>query len=80
MIKFKDQSEKKVNRLVWILGCSKYCLKNMKTKTRNKDQPTNNQKVKNNKVKALGIITLTTDQYPSNGQMGDTDPQFCMPC
>ena len=48
MIKFKDQSEKKVNRLVWILDCSNYCLKNMKTKT-NKDQPTNNQKVKTNR-------------------------------
>ena len=40
---------KKVNRLVWILDCSNYCLKNMKTKTTNKDQPTNNQKVKNNR-------------------------------
>ena len=49
MIKFKDQSEKKVNRLVWILHCSNYCLKNMKTKTTNKDQQTNNQKVKNNR-------------------------------
>ena len=48
MIKFKDQSEKKVNRLVWILDCSDYCLQNMKTKT-NKYQPTNNQKVKNNR-------------------------------
>ena len=48
MIKFKDQSET-VNRLVWILDCSNYFLKNMKTKTTNKDQPTNNQKVKNNR-------------------------------
>ena len=47
MIKFKDQSEKKVNRLVWILDCSNYSLKNMETKTTNKDQPTNNQKLKN---------------------------------
>ena len=67
MIKFKDQSEKKVNRLVWILGCSKYCLKNMKTKTRNKDQPTNNQKVKNNKVKAMGNIAPTMDHSLRNG-------------
>ena len=49
MIKFKDQSEKKVNRLVWFLDYSNYCLKNMKTKTTNKDQPKNNQKVKNNR-------------------------------
>ena len=49
MIKFKDQSKKKVSRLVWILDCSNYCLKNMKAKTTNKDQPTNNQKVKNNR-------------------------------
>ena len=48
MIKFMDQSEKKVNRLVWILESSNYCLQNMKTKT-NKYQPTNNQKVKNNR-------------------------------
>ena len=49
MIKLKDQSEKKVNRLVWILDCSDYCLKNMKTKTTNKYQPANNQKAKNNR-------------------------------
>ena len=49
MIKFKDQSEKKVNRLVWILDCSDYYLKNMKTKRTTKDKPTNNQKVKNSR-------------------------------
>ena len=42
MIKFKDQSEKKVNRLVWILNCSDYCLKNMKTRN-NKQISTNKQ-------------------------------------
>ena len=41
MIKFKDQSEKKLNRLVWVLDCSDYCLKNMEAKA-NKYQPTNN--------------------------------------
>ena len=51
-----------------------------KHENKNKDQPTNNQKVKNNKVKAMGNITPTMDHYPRNGQMGDTDPQSCMPC
>ena len=40
-----DQSEKRE----WILDCSDYCVKNMKTKTTNKYQPTNNQKVKSNR-------------------------------
>ena len=40
---------KKVNRLVWIIDCSDYCLKNMKTKTTNKCQPATNQKVKTNR-------------------------------
>ena len=35
----------------------------MKTKT-NKDQPTNNQKVKNNKVKPMGNITPTMTTIP----------------
>ena len=52
----------------------------MKIKTTNKDQPTNSQKVKNNKVKTMGNITPTMDDYPRNGLMGDTDPQSCMPC
>ena len=57
----------------------------MKTKTKNKDEPTKNQKnnrkiKKNRKIKAMGNITPTMDHYPRNGQMGDTDPQSCMPC
>ena len=42
----------------------------------------NQQKtIKNNrKLKAMGNITPTMDHYPKNGQMGDTDPQSCMPC
>ena len=50
----------------------------MKTKTKNKDQPTiikNNRKNKNSrKVKAMRNITPTMDHYLRNGQMKDTDP------
>ena len=49
MIKIKDQSQKIISRLVWILDCSNYYLKNKKTKATNKDEPRNNQKVKNNR-------------------------------
>ena len=51
----------------------------MKTKTKNKDQPTkkslkNDRKIKyNKKIKAMGNITPTMDHYRRNGQMGDTD-------
>ena len=52
--------------------------RDMKTKTKNKDQPTNNKKndrkVKNNrKVKAMGNIAPTMD-YLGNGQKVDNDP------
>ena len=50
----------------------------MKTKTKNKDQPTiikNNRKNKNSrKVKAMRNITPTMDHYLRNGQMKDADP------
>ena len=51
----------------------------MKTKTKNKDQPTkksqkNDRKIKyNKKIKAMGNITPTMDHYRRNGQMGDND-------
>ena len=55
----------------WLL---KLLSRDMETKTKNKDQPTknkivkNNRKIKNNrKVKAMGNITLTMDHYPRNG-------------
>ena len=53
--------------------------KDKKSKTKNKDQPTNNQKnnakIKSNrKVNAVENITPTKDHYPRNGQMGGTDP------
>ena len=57
----------------WLL---KLLSKDMKTKTKNKDQPTKN--IKNNrKVKAMGNITPTVNQYPRNG---DTDSESDMLC
>ena len=72
-----DQKESKQVRVDSCL--LKLLSRDMKTKTKNKDQPTNNhktdRKIKNNrKVKAMGNITPTTDHYPRNGQMRDTDP------
>ena len=61
----------------WLL---KLLSENMNTKTANKAQSTSNQKVKINKVNAMGNITPTMDHYPRNRQMGDTNPQSCMPC
>ena len=50
----------------------------MKTKIKNKDQPTiikNNRKNKNSReVKGMRNITPTLDHYLRNGQMKDTDP------
>ena len=53
----------------WLL---KLLSRDIKTKTKNKDQPTNNhtksRKIKNNrKVKAMGKITPTMERYPRNG-------------
>ena len=59
----------------WLL---KLLSKDMKTKTKSRDQPTiikNNRKNKNNrKVKAMRNITPTMDHYLRNGQLRDTDP------
>ena len=55
----------------WLL---KLLSENMNTKTANKAQSTSNQKVKINKVNAMGNITPTMDHYPRNRQMGDTNP------
>ena len=57
----------------------KLLLRDMKTKTKNKDQPTNNhrnnRKLKNNgKIKAMRNITPTMDQYSRNEQMGEINP------
>ena len=67
MISQKDS--KQVSMDAWLL---KLLSRDMKTKTKNKDQPTNNhkknRKIKNNrKVKAMGKITPTMDHYPRNG-------------
>ena len=57
----------------WLL---KLLSKDMKTKTKNKDQPTKN--IKNNrKVKPLENITPTVNHYPRNG---DTDSESDMLC
>ena len=68
MISQKDS--KQVSMDSWLL---KLLSRDMKTKTKNKDQPTNNhkkknRKIKNNrKVKAMGKITPTMDHYPRYG-------------
>ena len=51
----------------------------IKTKTKDKDQPTNNHK-NYGKIKAMGNITPTMDHYSRNGEMGDIDPQSDMSC
>ena len=35
-----------------------------------------NNNMKNRKVKTMRNITLITDNYPGNGQLGEVDPQF----
>ena len=68
MISQKDS--KQVSMDSWLL---KLLSRDMKTKTKNKDQQTNNhkkktRKIKNNrKVKVMGKITPTMDHYPRNG-------------
>ena len=56
----------------------KLLLRDMKTKAKKKDQPTNNhknnRKSKNNiKIKAMQNLTPTMDQYSRNRQMGETN-------
>ena len=67
MISQKDSKQDSMDS--WLL---KPLSRDMKTKTKNKDQPTNNhkinRKIKNNrKVKSMGKITPTMDHYPRNG-------------
>ena len=64
-----QKESKQVSMDSWLL---KLLSRDMKTKTKNKDQPTNNhknnRKIKNNrKLKAMGKITPTMDHYPRNG-------------
>ena len=73
-----NQKESKQVRMgSWL---RKLLSRGMQPKTKNKAQPTKNHK-KNNRVmkynkktKAKENVTPTMDQYPRNGQMGDTDP------
>ena len=62
MISQKDS--KQVSMDSWLL---KLLSRDMKTKTKNKDQLTNNKIKNNRKVKAMGKITPTMDHYPRNG-------------
>ena len=62
MISQKDS--KQVSMDPWLL---KLLSRDMKTKTKNKDQPANNKIKNNRKVKAMGKITPTMDHYPRNG-------------
>ena len=71
-----QKGNKQVRMNSWLL---KLMTRDMKTKAKNKDQPTNghknNRKTKNNrKVKAMRSKTSTTDHHHRNGQMGGTDP------
>ena len=64
-----QNDSKQVSMDSWLV---KLLSRDMKTKTKNKDQSTNNhkknRKIKNNrKVKATGKITPTMDHYPRNG-------------
>ena len=64
-----QKESKQVSMDSWLL---KLLSRDMKTKTKNKDQPKNNhknnRKIKNNrKLKAMGKITPTMDHYPRNG-------------
>ena len=66
MISQKDS--KQVSMDSWLV---KLLSRDMETKTKNKDQSTNNnkknRKIKNNrKVKPMGKITPTMDHYPRN--------------
>ena len=69
MIKFNGQLERKVRIDSWLL---KLLSRDIKTETKNKDQPTtiikNYRKIKNNrKIKPIGNIAPTMDHYPRNG-------------
>ena len=65
MIHQKESKQVRMDSLLLKLPSS-----DMKTKTKNKDQPTiikNNRKIKKKrKVKAMGNITPTMDYYPRN--------------
>ena len=68
MINYKESKQVRIDS--WLL---KLFSRDMKTKGKNKDQPTNSYK-NNRQVKPVGNITPTMDHYPRNGWMRDTDP------
>ena len=51
----------------------KVLLRDIKTKTKNKDQPANNHK-NDRKIKVMRSITPTMDQFSRNGYMEETNP------
>ena len=51
----------------------KVLLRDIKTKTKNKDQPANNHK-NDRKIKVMRSITPNMDQFSRNGYMEETDP------
>ena len=64
----KESKTLKINS--WLI---KLLSRDMKTNTKNKDQPTN--KYKDNRIiKAMGKITITMNYYLRIRQMGDNDP------
>ena len=67
MINQKESKQVRIDS--WLL---KLLSRDMKTKMKNKDQPTISKN--NRKIKAMGSIAPTMDHYPRNGQMGDIDP------
>ena len=67
MINQKESKQVRIDS--WLL---KLLSRDMKTKMKNKDQPTISKN--NRKIKAMGSITPTMDHCPRNGQMGDIDP------
>ena len=63
----KESKTLKINS--WLI---KLLSRDMKTNTKNKDQPTN--KYKDNRIiKAMGKITITINYYLRIRQMGDND-------
>ena len=68
-----------------MLGCPHYCQETWKQNKKPKiNQHTiikYRRKIKNQrKIKAMGNITPTMDNYPRDGRMGDTDPQSDISC
>ena len=72
MIKLKESNQVRMDS--WL---PKLLPRDLKTKAKINQETNlkNNRKIKKTrKVKAMGNITPTMDQYPRNGQLRDTDP------